>query len=193
MERMRRPGRLYLSRRSLLGSAALLAATPFRAQASPHIGADGLYEEPWFPKPTFDLRKDFASAAAANKRFVTIWELRGCSWCRLLHTVNFARDDIAAFAKEHFSFIQISLRGARPCVDFDGEALSEELLGLKYEVASTPTIQFFAPADGEAPRELGRISYREPNAFLRILHLIREGRHGEIQFDEWQRSTRGAQ
>jgi thioredoxin-related protein len=189
---MQRPRGLDLSRRALLGSAALLAAAPFQAQAAPDLGADGLYEEPWFPKPAFDLRKAFASAAGANKRFVMIWELRGCSWCRLLHTVNFSRGDIAAFAQEHFSFIQLNLRGARPCVDFDGEALSEELLGLKYEVASTPTIQFFAPADGEAPIELGRISYREPDEFLRILRLIREGRHGEIHFDEWRRSSRNA-
>jgi len=189
---MRRFGDMSLTRRALLGSAVLLAAPPLRAQGAPHLGADGLYEEPWFPKPTFDLRKDFASAAAANKRFVMIWELRGCSWCRLLHTVNFAREDIAAFAKEHFSFVQFNLRGARPCLDFDAEALSEEVLGLKYEVASTPTIQFFAPADGEAPKELGRISYREPDEFLRVLHLIREGRHGEIHFDEWRRSPRSA-
>jgi thioredoxin-related protein len=189
---MQRSDTLRFSRRALLGSAALLAAVPFQTQGAPRLGADGLYEEPWFPKPTFDLRKDFASAASANKRFVMIWELRGCSWCGLLHMANFAREDIAAFAKEHFSFIQLNLRGARPCVDFDGEELSEELLGLKYEVASTPSIQFFAPADGEAPKELGRISYREPDEFLRILHLISEGRHSQVHFDEWQRSRGGS-
>jgi thioredoxin-related protein len=189
---MRRPG-LILSRRALLGSGALLAAAMVRAQAAPHLGADGLYEEPWFLTPTFDLRKDFENAAKANKNFVMIWELRGCSWCRLLHTVNFARHDIAAFAKENFSFLQLNLRGNRPCVDFDGEALPEELLGLKYEVASTPTIQFFAPADGGPPRELGRISYREPDEFLRVLRLVRAGRYHEIHFDEWHRSRGGEQ
>jgi thioredoxin-related protein len=187
---MRPSGPFQLSRRAFLGSGAMLAAGLLRVHAAPHQGADGLYQEPWFLTPTFDLREDFASAAAAKKNFVMIWELRGCSWCRLLHTVNFARDDIASFAKENFGFLQLNLRGARPCVDFDGELLSEELLGLKYEVASTPTIQFFAPAGGEAPKERGRISYREPDEFLRILRLIREGRLGEIHFDEWRRNLR---
>ncbi len=179
---------LCLSRRALLLSGALLATGFSRAEASPQLGAEGLYEEPFFVRPTFDLRKDFASVIASSKNFVLIWELRGCSWCRLLHTVNFARDDIAAFASSNFGFLQLNLRGSRECVDFDGERLTEELLGLKHEVASTPTIQFFAPGGAMPPKEIGRISYRQPDEFLRILRLAHTRRYGEIKFDEWQRN-----
>ena len=185
-----RPLSFRLTRRTVLCSGALFAAGLFRAEAAPQLGSDGLYEEPWLLKPTFDLRKDFAAVIAANKSFVLMWELRGCSWCRLLHTANFARPDIADFAKENFGFLQLNLRGSRSYVDFHGEKLPEELLGLKYEVASTPTIQFFAPAGRAAPQELGRISYRNPDEFLRILRLIRAERDGEIQFDQWERSRR---
>jgi thioredoxin-related protein len=170
------PRSLYLSRRALVGiSGAYLAAGLFPAHAT-KMRPDGLYSEPWFMKPTHDLSKDFALAASANKTFAVLWEMPNCSWCRLLHGVNFAREDIASYARRNFGFLQLNMLGARPYADFDGEQLTERLLALKYGVASTPTLQFFEPAGAEEPREMGRLAYREPDDFLHMLRFAHEKR-----------------
>ncbi len=176
--RINRLRSLHLSRRALVGlSGAYLAAGVLPANAAPPARADGMYDEPWFLKSTHDLSKDFAAAAAANKSFAIVWEMPSCGWCKLLHVVNFARQDIASYASQNFGFIQLNMTGGRPYVDFDGEKLPERSLALKYGVGSTPTIQFFVPGGAEGPREVGRLAYREPDGFLYMLRFVREKRY----------------
>jgi thioredoxin-related protein len=173
-----RPRSLQLSRRALVGlSGAYLAAGLFPAKAAPPARAYGMYDETWFLKPSYDLSKDFAAAASANKTFAVIWEMPSCSWCRLLHAVNFAREDISTYAKQNFGFLQLNMTGGRRYADFDGEKLPERILALKHEVASTPTFQFFVPGGAEGPREVGRMAYREPDDFLHMLRFVREQRY----------------
>jgi len=168
----------HLSRRALVGlSGAYVAAGLFPAKAAPRARAYGMFDEPWFLKPSHDLSRDFAATTAANKTFAVLWEMPNCSWCRLLHAVNFAREDIASYAKSHFGFLQLNMTGAGSYVDFDGEKLPEHLLAMKHRVASTPTIQFFVPAGAEGPREVGRLAYREPDDFLHMLRFVREKRY----------------
>ncbi len=171
------PRSLQISRRAFAGlSGAYLAAGLFPAEAAPPR-ASGMYDEPWFLKPAFDLSKDFAAASGASKTFAVIWEMPNCPWCKVLHTVNFARDDIAAYARRNFSFVQLNIAGGREYTDFDGETLPERILARKYEVASTPTMQFFVPAGAEGPAEVGRLAYREPDDFLQMLRFVREKRY----------------
>ncbi len=163
-----------LSRRALVGlGGAYLAASVLPAEAALLAGANGLYEEPWFLKPSFDLRTDFKSAKAENKTFAIVWEMRSCSWCKLLHADNFAREDILSYAKPNFAFLQLDLRGRRQYVDFDGERLPEAMLAMKYKVPSTPTLQFFVGA-AQGPKEAGRVAYLPPNDFIQMLRFARE-------------------
>lgn len=166
----------HFSRRTLVGlSAAYVATGLFPARAASQARAS-LLAEPWFLKPSHDLSEDFAAATAAKKTFTVLWEMPACSWCRLLHAVNFARDDIASYAKRNFAFLQLNMTGGRAYADFDGERLPERILAMKHRVASTPTMQFFV-AGAEGPREVGRLAYREPDDFLHMLRFVREKRY----------------
>ncbi len=44
----------------------------------PILGDDGMYHQPWFLNSFLDLKEDLAEAAEAGKRFVVMWEQRGC-------------------------------------------------------------------------------------------------------------------
>jgi thioredoxin-related protein len=162
-----------LSRRAFVGlGGASLAASVLPAEAAPRAGGNGLYEEPWFLKPSFDLRTDFEAAKAENKTFAIVWEMQSCSWCKLLHADNFQREDILSYAKRDFAFLQLDLRGRRQYVDFDGERLLETMLAMKYGVPSTPTFQFFT-AGAKGPKEAGRVAYLPPNDFIQMLRFAR--------------------
>jgi thioredoxin-related protein len=175
-----------ISRRTFVGATAgFLAGGAFAASAAPSLQRNGLYEEPWMLTPTLDLSKDFSAANREGKSFAIIWETRGCPWCRLLHTVNFAREDIAAYARANFRFVQYDIRGARQVADFDGAKLPEESLSLKYDVMSTPTVQFFRSSDAAKPRELGRIGYVEPDDFFLMLKFVHEKGYESGSFEAW--------
>src|SRR5262249_52326699 len=144
-----------LTRRAFVAGCAVMAVpTTSRAQ-TPLMAEDGLYHQPWFLQSFLDLREDFHTTMAAGKLFVFLWELRNCPYCKLLHTVNFAHPDIVAYAKEHFTILQLNLIGSRPVKDFGGVESSEKALANKWEVNSTPTLQFFIEAEKEHVTEAG--------------------------------------
>lgn len=178
-----------VSRRRLLGGALAAAALgPLCAKAAPRPGFDGLYEEPWLFKSSSDLSKDLAEAAKAKKQFMIIWEARGCPWCKLLHTENFARPDIANYIQENFSVLQLNLTGSREIADFDGEKAPELVLAMKYGVNSTPTIQFFRASDAARGQELGRIGYLKPDDFLLMMRFVREKGYEDGPFEAWAKA-----
>ena len=72
------------------------------ARAEPILTDDGLYKEPWFLESFLDLADDLEGAGKEGKRFVVMWELKGCPYCKETHLVNFARADIADYIKSEF-------------------------------------------------------------------------------------------
>jgi len=73
-----------------------IAGTGRRANAAseriePILGDDGMYHQPWFVNSFLDPKEDLVEATEAGKRFVVMWEQRGCPYCRETHMVNFAR------------------------------------------------------------------------------------------------------
>jgi thioredoxin-related protein len=169
-----------------VGCAAVLAlpAATVRAQA-PKLGEDGLYHQPWFLESFLDLRDDFRAAEAAGKSFIVLWELRNCPYCKLLHTVNFAHPEIAAYAKANFDILQLNLVGSRPVTDFSGAELPEKALAQKFEVDSTPTLQFFMAHQPESAIEAGRVQYMKPGEFLQMLRFVRAKAYETTLFDIW--------
>lgn len=168
-----------------MAAGAALLAGPQAANAISRLQPDGLYSEPWLVRTSGSLATDFADASKAMKNFAIVWEMRGCPWCKLLHMENFTRPDIAAYLQTNFNLLQLNLRGTRKLTDFDSEKLTEEDLSYKYGINSTPTFQFFRPADAAIGQELGRAGYLKPDQFFALLRFIREKGYESGTFEEW--------
>jgi len=172
-----------IGRRNLLvGSASLVALSIAGVRAEqPILTDDGLYKEPWFLESFLDLGDDLEGAAKDGKRFVIMWELKGCPYCKETHFANFAQPRIADYVKSNFEVLQLNIVGSRKVTDFDGSELSEKELAAKYNVRFTPTFQFFGekvstlkslpPAKREVARAPG---YMLPDDFLAMFRYVRE-------------------
>jgi thioredoxin-related protein len=174
-----------LSRRAFLVHASMISAVaaPFAqgAGAAAVLTDDGLYRQPWFLDSFLELSEDLEASAQDGKRFVILWELKGCPSCRQTHLVNFAKPEIEAFIKENFDILQLNIVGAREVTDFDGEKVSEKRLAQKYAVRFTPTFQFFPqsstalaarkPQEREVVRAQG---YLAPPDFLSMFKFVWE-------------------
>lgn len=174
--------------------AAMLAiglwSTPGRADdppKEPALGDNGLYVQPWFLQSFLDLREDLDEAAAKGKRFVIMWEQKGCPYCKETHLVNLAKTEISTFIRQNFVVLQLDLFGARKVKDFDGEELSERDLARKYAVRFTPTVQFF-PQKVEGAKtgkdiEVARMpGYMRPFPFYAMFQYVKEGAYAEGPF-----------
>lgn len=191
---------MTMSRRYLLlATAAMsaLAVVPARA-AEPILTDDGLYKQPWFLESFLELAEDLDEAQKAGKRFVVMWELRGCPYCKETHFVNFARDDISNYIKSNFVVLQLNIIGSRKVKDFDGQELSEKELAAKYGVRFTPTFQFFdeeaAALKNREPqkREVARApGYLRPDDFLAMFRFVREKAYRDKSFRDYVKSQPG--
>ena len=172
---------MALTRRTLWLSAAAAVAMPSVLRAAPELTDEGLYKEPWFLDSFMVLAEDLAAADQQGKRFVVMWELKGCPYCKETHVVNFARPDIADYIKANFVVEQLNIIGLKTVTDFDGEELTEKAMAKKYGVQYTPTFQFF----GEDParlktlapqaREVARApGYFRPDDFLAMFRFVRD-------------------
>jgi thioredoxin-related protein len=184
-----------LTRRGLIGVAALAAATSARAAAV--LTDDGLYRQAWFLESFLELPDDLQGATSSGKRFAIMWELRGCPYCRETHLVNFARPDIEDYVKTNFEVLQLNIIGSRKVTDFDGKELTEKALAAKYGVRFTPTFQFFPEsADGLAAkepekREVARApGYLRPDDFLALFRFVREKGYETRSFRDYLRAAR---
>lgn len=167
------------------------AADGARAEA-PILTDDGLYKQSWFLESFLDLAEDLEEAHKAGKRFVVMWELKGCPYCKETHFVNFARPDISAYVKANFEILQLNIIGSRKVTDFDGTQLSEKDMAAKYGVRFTPTFQFFAERAGPlkdlAPqkREVARApGYLRPDDFLAMFRYVREKAYQDKSFRDY--------
>jgi thioredoxin-related protein len=165
----------------LIGSAALGALMATRARSEPMLTADGLYTEPWFIQSFLNLADDLESAHKKGKRFVIMWELKGCPYCKETHLVNFAQPRIADYIRANFDVLLLNIIGSLKVTDFDGAELREKALAAKYGVRFTPTLQFFperaAPLKALPPaqREVARApGYLRPDDFLAYFRYVRE-------------------
>ncbi|MBI2715733.1 MAG: thioredoxin fold domain-containing protein [Rhizobiales bacterium] len=191
---------MTLTRRNLLlGLSGLgLAGVSSARAGEPILTDDGLYKQPWFLESFLDLSDDLEGAAKDGKRFVIMWELKGCPYCKETHFVNFARGDISDYIKANFEVLQLNIIGSRKVIDFDGSELSEKALALKYGVRFTPTLQFFPeraaslknipPTKREVTRAPG---YFRPDDFLAMFRYVREKAYESKSFRDFVKSLPG--
>ena len=188
---------MTLTRRHIwLGAAALSALGVSGARAEePILTDDGLYKQPWFLESFLDLADDLEAARRQGKRFVIMWELKGCPYCKETHFVNFAQSRISDYVKANFEVLQLNIIGSRKVADFDGTQLSEKDLAARYGVRFTPTLQFFAeraaplktlpPAKREVARAPG---YLRPDDFLAMFRYVREKAYKSKSFRDFVKS-----
>ena len=175
-------------------SLAAVGAKRARA-AEPILTDDGLYKQPWFIESFLDLSDDLEAAYKDGKRFVIMWELKGCPYCKETHFVNFAQPRISDYVKANFEVLQLNIIGSRKVTDFDGTQLSEKEMAAKYGVRFTPTFQFFAERAGPlktlppAKREVARApGYLRPDDFLAMFRFVREKAYESKSFRDYVKS-----
>jgi thioredoxin-related protein len=184
-----------LTRRDLWLGAAAAMALPAIARAAPELTNEGLYREPWFLDSFMVLPEDLAEAGKQGKRFVVMWGLKGCPYCKETHFTDFARADIAEYIKANFVVEQLNIIGLKTVTDFDGQELTEKALAKKYNVQFTPTFQFFdenpaklktlAPQAREVARAPG---YFRPDDFLAMFRFVREKGYETKSFRDFLKS-----
>jgi thioredoxin-related protein len=164
-------------------------------RAEPILTDDGLYKESWFLESFLELADDLEGAHKADKRFVIMWELKGCPYCKETHFVNFAQSRIADYIKTNFEVLQLNIIGSRKVTDFDGVELSEKELAAKYNIRYTPTFQFFPERAGALKslpvekREVVRApGYMRPDDFLAMFRFVREKAYESKSFRDFVKS-----
>ncbi|WP_371168846.1 thioredoxin family protein [Aliiroseovarius sp. 2305UL8-7] len=171
----------------LVGMMILLATS---VASAGEVGDDGLHIQPWFTDSFLELPDDLAEAGAEGKDLLVLIEQKGCPYCRELHEVNFARDQIVDYLQEHYLVIQLNLFGAREVVDFDGEALEERDLAVKWGVNFTPTVVIF-PSDApdtstsRAAEAFRMPGYFKPFHFLKSLEYVSSDAYQEQVFQRY--------
>jgi thioredoxin-related protein len=188
---------MILTRRNVLLGAASLGALGVKAARAeePSLTDDGLYKQPWFLESFLDLPDDLEGARKEGKRFVIMWELKGCPYCKETHFVNFAQSRISDYVKANFEVLQLNIIGSRKVTDFDGAEVSEKDLAAKYAVRFTPTFQFFGEraeplkALPPAKREVARApGYLRPDDFLAMFRYVREKAYKSKSFRDFVKS-----
>lgn len=161
----------------VLGIVMLGLSTPAAADEV-QVNEFGLYHQDWFLESFLDLSEDLQGAQDAGKRFVIIWEQKGCPYCKDLHTKTLSEENIKSYMKENFVVLQMNIWGDREVTDFDGTEMSEKDFAAKSGIAFTPTVQFFheevAGKVGLA-REAARLpGYFRPFHFKAMLNYVNE-------------------
>ncbi len=115
------------------------------------IGEGGLHTQDWFLVSFKDLAEDIEESRADGKRLAIVIEQTGCIYCRKMHEVILADENISGYVRENFNIVQLNLFGAEEVTDLDGEVLTEKDAAKKWGVMFTPTILFLPDAVPEKP------------------------------------------
>ncbi len=177
-----------LLRRVLFSIVAIIGFST--ASYAQEDGGTGLHTQPWIIDSFLEFSDDLAEAAAEGKDLLVLVEQDGCPYCAELHAVNFERDEIVDYIKEHFVVIQLDLFGARGTVDFDGEEMEERDLVFKWGAQFTPTTIIFSAekTDAESYRdaEVFRLpGYLKPFHYMSSLEYVGEKIYKEMSFQRY--------
>lgn len=151
------------------------------------VGDDGLFKQDWFIDSFLDLKEDHAEAADDGKGLIILFEQRGCPYCKELHKVNFAKNEIREYINKNFNVLQLDMWGSRAVTDFDGKEYEERDLAKAWRVTFTPTVVFYSrhkspTKDGESARLPG---YFKPFHFLSMLEYVHEGKFEDQHFQRF--------
>jgi thioredoxin-related protein len=123
-------------------AAALTALALALPASGAELGDDGLHKTPWMRDTFKDLREDLGEANAEGKRLLVMFEQRGCIYCTKMHEEVFPDPEITKLIEDNYFVVQLNLFGDVEVTDFDGEALPEKDMAMKWGVMFTPTMMF---------------------------------------------------
>ena len=148
----------------LLTALATLIALSLPAVAA-ELGDDGLHKPTWLRDTFKDLSEDLAEANAEGKRLLVIYEQRGCIYCTKMHEEIFPDPAIDALIRENYFVVQMNLFGDVEVTDFDGTAMSEKDMAVRWGVVFTPTMLFLPEevAEGQTAAQAAVVTM--PGAF----------------------------
>lgn len=134
-------------------------------------------------KDSFLNLKDDISEAAVNGRILTVYfEQDGCSYCELIHKVNFADKSIADLLKSKFDLIQLNSLGSREVIDFTGVAMTEKQFAYKLGIQFSPMLVFYSGDGTEIFRMKG---YYKPDQFKVALQYLAGGHYKSTNFSAY--------
>ncbi|MDV7340912.1 thioredoxin family protein [Terasakiella sp. A23] len=170
-------------------TALMLTCVSVRAEEVP-VNDFGLYHQDWFLESFLDMSEDFQAAKDEGKRFVIIWEQKGCPYCKDLHAKTLSQANIKKYMQENFVVVQMNIWGDRDVTDFDGTEMTEKEFAAKNAIAFTPTVQFFhedvSGKEGMA-RDAARLpGFFRPFHFKAMLNYVHEKMYeGEKSFQRY--------
>ena len=140
---------------------------------------DALWRQDWFVYSFLNLRDDFEEARKQGKRFVVMFEQRGCIYCVKLQKKTLSRKYINDYARKNFAIVQLNMWGDREVTDFDGKTMTEKQLAARWGVIFTPTIVFYKDSldglDGKfgPPLEVVRLNLVGPGTVYDMMVWIK--------------------
>lgn len=165
-------------------AATMISLAQIAAHAA-ELGEDGLHKQPWMQTTFKDMAEDLDSAAGEGKRLMIIFEQRGCIYCEKMHQEVFSDPEVAEYISENFYVVQMNLFGDEEVTDFDGEALPEKEMAVRWGVVFTPTILFIPDEAPDGPAGAAAVA-TVPGAFgkLTTLHMLQWVREKGYEGDE---------
>ncbi len=137
----------------------------------------------WFKEGLLDLRDDLKEAVQAGKQGLLVYFGQArCAYCHRLLDVNFGRDDIANYTRQHFDLIALDVRGSREVTAMDGAVLTEREFAMMEDTNFTPSILFYDRDGREALRLRG---YYPPYQFRAALEYVAGGHYAEEGFRDY--------
>lgn len=182
---LRRPVSRTLLWGVLLGLLAALAAASGRDEVYGFDDAprtDLVVYPDWFNQSYLDLREDLAAANQAGKQLVLYFGQRRCAYCHELFKQDFARPDIAEYARRHFAFTAIDIWGTEEVTDFQGNVLTEQAFADRERGDFTPSLVFLDANGQEVFRLRG---FYPPYQFRAALEYVADGHHARETFRDF--------
>ncbi len=137
----------------------------------------------WFKVSFLDLPEDLKEANVTGKRGIMVYfGQKHCAYCEALIEVNFGKEDIVAYTRQHFDFISIDIWGDRDVVTLDEEVMSEKQFAERERTQFTPYIIFY-DADGDEVMRLR--GYYPPYKFRAALEYVADSHYDRETFREY--------
>ena len=134
----------------------------------------------WFKLSFLNLRDDLGDAVKAGKSGIILYfGQKHCPYCKKLMEVNFGKDDIVKYTRNHFDFIATDIFGDRPITDMNGVTLTEKTMAEREKATFTPSLIFYDRNGKEALRLRG---YYPPYKFRAALEYVVDGYYQKESF-----------
>jgi thioredoxin-related protein len=176
-----------LTRRQSLALIPAAFAAPALAESvlRPKLGEDGLHHFDWYLESFLDIQEDIAAAAAAGKRLVVMWGLKGCPACKRMHETHLVDAATQAYIRKHFEVLHLNILGSREITGLGGRKLPEKAFAEAEGVRSTPTLQFM-PERPDGRAEAARLD-RLPDVptFRAMFRYVAEKGYEGGGFEDW--------